>query len=197
MESKIMQNLVFYNFLSHSGNECEQKSHFLMDDLVRRHGFVEWKAVTLTHELHGHVGVYSVIGAKMGVYALELFGASKGRLAADSMAGYLPPFSCMNDGIQASTGATVGNGRLRIVNADNPTAGACFTDSNFEVRIILRDEYRQKLLAFFKKAPGLPVKENTAYWEYVEQLSLNIWREWERDRIFLVEEGEGLPVDNS
>jgi formylmethanofuran dehydrogenase subunit E len=32
------------------------------------------KGVCITDEFHGHLGVFSIVGAKMGIYAREFFG---------------------------------------------------------------------------------------------------------------------------
>ncbi len=37
-------------------------------------GYDEWKANVMTDEFHGHLGVFSIVGAKMGIKARELFG---------------------------------------------------------------------------------------------------------------------------
>ena len=40
--------------------------------IIERHGLEEWKAVLLTNELHRHLGMWSIIGAKMGIRAREV-----------------------------------------------------------------------------------------------------------------------------
>jgi len=34
--------------------------------IIEKHGLEEWKAALLTNEFHRHLGIYSIIGAKMG-----------------------------------------------------------------------------------------------------------------------------------
>jgi pyrimidine-specific ribonucleoside hydrolase len=34
---------------------------------IERHGQQEWRLIVQTNELHGHLGIYSTIGAKMGL----------------------------------------------------------------------------------------------------------------------------------
>ncbi len=43
--------------------------------IIQRHGHEEWKAVVLTNELHHHMGLHSIVGAKMGIRARELLRA--------------------------------------------------------------------------------------------------------------------------
>ena len=38
---------------------------------IARYGSDEWRKVTLTNALHGHLGIYSTLGAKMGLRACE------------------------------------------------------------------------------------------------------------------------------
>ena len=58
---------------------------------------------------HGHVGPYVVIGLRLGEYALEVLGANShfGIEAFVRCAGRTPE-SCLLDGIQFSTGCTLG-----------------------------------------------------------------------------------------
>ncbi len=34
--------------------------------IIERYGLEEWKACLLTNEFHRHLGIYSIVGAKMG-----------------------------------------------------------------------------------------------------------------------------------
>ena len=43
--------------------------------IIEKHGLEEWKAVLLTNELHRHLGMWSIIGAKMWIRAREILGA--------------------------------------------------------------------------------------------------------------------------
>ena len=46
----------------------------IIDSAIARYGYDEWKANVMTDEFHGHLGVFSIVGAKMGIKARELFG---------------------------------------------------------------------------------------------------------------------------
>ena len=67
---------------------------------IERRGEQEWRYAVLSLELHGHVGIYSLLGVKMGLYARELLGAEAGAMRVVSYAGSTPPISCFNDGLQ-------------------------------------------------------------------------------------------------
>lgn len=41
----------------------------IMDSAIARYGPEEWKANVMTDEFHGHLGVFSIVGAKMGIKA--------------------------------------------------------------------------------------------------------------------------------
>jgi hypothetical protein len=55
--------------------------------IIAKHGFEEWKAVVLTNELHHHMGLWSILGAKMGVRARELLNAPFDEVDVSSSAG--------------------------------------------------------------------------------------------------------------
>ena len=55
--------------------------------IIGRHGLEEWKATLLTNELHRHLGLWSIIGAKMGIRAREILGAPADAIDVVSFAG--------------------------------------------------------------------------------------------------------------
>ena len=90
--------------------------------IIERHGIEEWKAVLLTNELHRHLGMWSIIGAKMGIRAREVLGAPFDQLEVISFSGYKPPFSCISDGLQVSTGASLGRANITNTHLGQPEA---------------------------------------------------------------------------
>jgi pyrimidine-specific ribonucleoside hydrolase len=99
----------------------------IMAETIEKYGVEEWRLIVLTSELHGHLGIYAIIGAKMGLYAREILDARHDELVINSLAGSRPPVSCMNDGLQVSTGATLGHGLISVKQADKPMPSAEFT----------------------------------------------------------------------
>ncbi|MCU0639725.1 MAG: nucleoside hydrolase, partial [Candidatus Krumholzibacteria bacterium] len=97
----------------------------IADEIVVRHGLEEWRAAVIANELHRHLGIYSIIGVKMGIRARELMNATLDDLEVTSLASSEPPLSCMNDGLQASTGASLGRGSISVDPAGK-SAGAIF-----------------------------------------------------------------------
>ena len=55
-----------------------------------------------------------------------------------------PPLSCMNDGIQVSTGATPGHGLLTVKNEPSPTPAVEFTYMNRKIKLTLKPEIAVK-----------------------------------------------------
>ncbi|MEM3703234.1 MAG: formylmethanofuran dehydrogenase subunit E family protein [Candidatus Bathyarchaeia archaeon] len=70
--------------------------------------------------LHGHLGPFLVIGVKIARLAkkhLKLNSVKQKDMQITAMLPLLIPFSCIIDGIQATTQCTVGNRKLKIKNS--------------------------------------------------------------------------------
>jgi formylmethanofuran dehydrogenase subunit E len=68
-------------------------------------------------KLHGHLGPFLVIGVRMGEMAkrhLDVDEKNSRGLQANIKTPLSTPFSCVIDGIQATTSCTVGNQKLKI-----------------------------------------------------------------------------------
>lgn len=171
---------------------------------IARWGKEEWRAVILTNEIHGHIGIYSTIGAKMGIYALELLSRLCNKaeeLKVLSFAGSRPPVSCFNDGLQISTGATLGHGAIEIakscaeskehadarVEAIFRFRAICGTEAKeMQLRVWLKEELRQQIAGDIANA----VKQyghTPDYWLQVRRLALDYWQQWNRAEIFETE----------
>jgi len=75
-------------------------------------------AITTATKLHGHLGPFLVIGVMMGRTAQKTLNTGEDKeLHATATVPLQPPFSCVLDGIQASTQCTIGNQRLRLTNS--------------------------------------------------------------------------------
>ena len=183
---------------------------------IARWGKEEWRAVILTNEIHGHIGIYSTIGAKMGIYALELLSRLCNKaeeLKVLSFAGSCPPVSCFNDGLQISTGATLGHGSIKIAKSCSLSKGCkecadceeliecadarveaifrfraiCGTEAKeMQLRVWLKEELRQQIAGDIANA----VKQyghTPDYWLQVRRLALDYWQQWNRAEIFETE----------
>jgi formylmethanofuran dehydrogenase subunit E len=90
--------------------------------------------------LHGHSGPYLNLGIKMGLLALEILEV-KGYfdLSTEVELEYRIPMSCLIDGLQISTGCTLGKGNIKIKN--NPgNITALFKTDHKTLRISLKPE---------------------------------------------------------
>ena len=154
---------------------------------VERFGIREWKTVVLTGEIHGHLGIYSTLGVKMGLRAREWFEAKgcRGEISLLSFAGSTPPVSCLNDGLQVSTGATVGHGLIRIAPDPEKRVEAVFSCDEYRLAMTLRPEFEARIRADIAEGVARYAR-SPAYWEYIRVLALRYWSTWDRNEIFLI-----------
>jgi len=163
----------------------------IMDAAIERYGLDEWKANVLTDEFHGHLGVFSIVGAKMGIKARELFDADHDEIDVITFAGTKPPYSCLNDGIQVSTGATLGMGTIHVANDSITRPSAVFTFKNRSVKLSLKPEYLKQLNDDIKKAIVSFGLQDEGYWHLVRRNAINYWLNWDRNKIFDIMEYTG------
>ena len=179
-------NIVFNRFpVDHSNYRYDVRE--IMDSTISRFGAEEWKACVMTDEIHGHLGVFSIVGAKMGIRAREYFGVGRDELEVLSYAGSLPPYSCLNDGLQASTGATIGTGTIHLAGDTVVAPSAVFTCRGRSVRITLKKEYLEKVEADIQQGIVRYGLMDDGYWKLVRRSALQYWAGWNRSVIFIVE----------
>ncbi len=151
--------------------------------IIGQYGVEEWKAAVLTHELHRHLGIYSLVGAKMGVRAREILDAPFDVLKVVSHAGNKPPLSCMNDGLQVSTGASLGRGTIGI-DGTNPRPSATFIYRKERLDLTLKREWQEKIKADIKAAIRQFGGLNKSYFAHIRKLSIAYWQDFDRGEIF-------------
>ncbi|HUX94836.1 MAG TPA: nucleoside hydrolase [Bacteroidales bacterium] len=156
----------------------------ILEPAISKYGIEEWKACTLTDEFHGHLGVFSIVGAKMGIRAREHFGIGTDLLEISSYAGTVEPFSCMNDGLQVSTGATLGQGSIHLINDTIARPQAIFTYGDRSIMLKLKDEYLKELKAVINRGVKNYGLQDEDYWNLIRQTSIKFWLEWDRNKIF-------------
>ena len=95
-------------------------------------------------EFHGHDGPYMVIGLRMGLTALEMLDC-KGwlDLECEVRLHWNPPDSCVIDGIQSSTGCTMGKKNISVV--EQSGVMACFRSGEKVLTLVLRHEVISKI----------------------------------------------------
>jgi pyrimidine-specific ribonucleoside hydrolase len=159
-----------------------------VSEIIEKHGIDEWTSGVLANELHRHLGVFAIIGVKMGIRAREFFNTGVDEFSAVSFAGSIPPMSCMNDGIQASTGATTGHGLLTIKNGTPTIPSVEFTYMNRKIKLTLKPEISEMVSAELKEINFIHSLDSDIYWELVRKNSIKYWRDLDRHEIFIVEE---------
>lgn len=157
-------------------------------DIIARHGLKEWKLVVLTNEFHEHLGIYSIVGAKMGLRAREYFNVGIDELVIGSHAGSDPPLSCLNDGLQVSTGATLGHGTITL-DHDQPVLEATFRFKDRTVTLSLKEEILSMIRKDIREAIDLYGPDSTQYWLYVRELAIRYWLDLDRKDIFTITPG--------
>jgi len=183
---KLNQNQVFSVFPMDSSDYYADVQK-IMPEALRLYGREEWVANVLSNELHRHLGVYSVIGVKMGVRAKEYFGAGIDEMSIVSYAGLNPPLSCMNDGLQVSTGATLGHGLIIIARDSLALPQADFIYMNEHIRLFLKPEYRTRIepeIMELSKVYGL---DSNIYWELVRKAAIKYWINFNRKDMFTIQ----------
>lgn len=102
-------------------------------------------------KFHGHLGPYLVLGLRMGVVAVRIL-KPKGlrELSVRVWTKKTPPQSCLLDGIQISSGCTLGKGSVRV-EASRRTR-AIFRKGRRSVLI----EPTEKTTALLAKVSGQP-----------------------------------------
>ncbi len=183
------ESRVFYGFPTAAACYAEDVEPILGQALAL-YGPSEWRAAVLTNELHGHLGIYATIGVKMGIRAREYFDIGVDDIQATSYAGLTPPVSCMNDGLQVGTGATLGHGLIRIAEGDTPQPEALFRFRNQAIRLRLKPEYAERIRRDVKRGIELYGDCTEPYWQYIRGLALRYWLEFDRHEIFDLETEE-------
>lgn len=102
---------------------------------------------------HGHLGPFAMLGYRAGKLALKLLDApSHFGIFARVMCPPSPPPSCFADGIQFSTGCTLGKGNIEMVPSDDVSVTVTVRDSGAAVTIVPRREVIEKFGPWMEEA---------------------------------------------
>lgn len=185
--SSAEKNIVFKSFPNASAL-FETDFGSCSDAILRRYGGHEFRAGVLANELHGHLGVYTIIGVKMGMMARDYFFCGHDEMEVVSYTGSTPPVSCLNDGIQVSTGATLGHGLITVNERVAEGVSVEFYHTDRGIRISLKNEVAELVEDNFKKIITKNGLFSEEYWDQVRQLAIQYWLEFDRKDIFLIED---------
>jgi pyrimidine-specific ribonucleoside hydrolase len=155
----------------------------LVQEIIDRHGMEEWKACLLTNELHRHLGIYSLVGAKMGTRAREILEAPFDTLSVTSLAGLSPPLSCLNDGLQVSTGASLGRGTIAVLE-DSAIPAARFTNGEYVLQLTLKPAYVDRIKSDIRAAVEKYGGLGPDYFAHIRTLSIQYWKDLDRMELF-------------
>jgi len=156
-------------------------------EIIDKYGMDEWTSGVIANELHRHLGVFAIIGVKMGIRAREYFCTGVDEFRATTFSGSVPPLSCMNDGVQVSTGATPGHGLLTVSSDTLTSPAAEFSYLNHKIRLTLKPEIAAKIMSELKEINFVNGLDSNIYWELVRKNSIKYWRSLDRHNIFLIE----------
>lgn len=170
----------------HTAESYQPRIREFFDTTYQTYGPAEWRAVVLTNKIHGHIGVYSIIGTKMGMRALDYFNVGVNAVFATSYAGIKPPLSCFNDGIQISTGATIGQGLLAVSDTVLTFPTVAFTANNHTVYMQVKPEIAKQMQADIRYGVQTYGLLSPKYWEYIEDLAYRYWADFDRREIFTI-----------
>lgn len=160
-------------------NEIPTEGYMVMGDvekfaaqIIEKHGYSEYKIAALTSEIHSHMGIYSILGAKTGLRIMEYLHAGLDEIEIVSYAGFNPPISCFNDGIQVGTGSTIGYGTISV-DITKPVSPSVLVKYNgreilFSVKPSIIEKAKNDVGALIK-AHGL---ESEMYWLKLRELSI-------------------------
>jgi len=159
----------------------------LIYPIIAKHGQEEWNIINRTNFFHNHLGIFSIIGAKMGLRAREVLGAGHNQLQVRSFAGSTPPRSCLNDGLQISTGATLGNGKISVATVHEPFPRAIFYNGDDSICLALKLQYLDCIEKNITHAVSCFDRGTEEYWYFIRQQGLRCWHEWNRADIFTID----------
>ena len=114
-------------------------------------------------EFHGHLGPYVTIGYRMGLAANREFGDNAFKKIARVFSGTITPMSCMIDGIQLSSGCTLGKGNIIVEEMGEPRAIFSDKEGTRSIDISLKEEVHQML------------KEKMVSWDSGEELAILVF----------------------
>jgi pyrimidine-specific ribonucleoside hydrolase len=178
--------LMFQQFPTDPAYYTPPVAQLLENGIIERFGEEEFAAVVLTNELHQHIGIYTVLGAKMGIHAREILRAPTRSIHVVMETTLKQPWACTLDGVQMAIGSTLGQNLIEIAANEQPAVAGTFTWEGRRVRLALKDEYQTQLRDIILKAREAHGDLTPAYFDDIEQHCYTVWAKWDRGRIFEV-----------
>jgi pyrimidine-specific ribonucleoside hydrolase len=156
----------------------------IRDGVIDRYGIEEWVAIVLSHELHQHLGIYTIVGAKMGVRARELLEAPPRVVRVTLDTGGNGPMTCAADGIQASLASTFGQQLVTVEPLKEPKLAATFEYEDRKLRMTLNARSQKIIGEYIQTAIREHGNLTPEYFEAVEEISYTVWKDFDRGEVF-------------
>ncbi|HNR30365.1 MAG TPA: formylmethanofuran dehydrogenase subunit E family protein [Candidatus Hydrogenedentes bacterium] len=183
-EDEVGPTSVFAHFPTSPDMYCDEVAAIIRAGVIDRFGAEEFAAVVLSHELHQHIGVYTVVGAKMGVRARELLDAPRRAVRVEVETQPDTPFACATDGLQAALGSTYGQDLIRIQPVLKPRLTVVFSYGGKRLRMGLKESFRHEIARIIHDNSEKHGYLSPAYFEAIRGASYRIWADWDRKKIF-------------
>lgn len=175
--------MLLNDFLVNKGSYDDDLQH-IVDKTILSYGYEEWRAVWLTTEVLGYISIYAVIGVKMGIRALKELKAKHGDLEVVSSAGTKLPVSCLNDGLQVSTGATFGHGLITSAGTVSPLVQSIFiTNTDQYITLKLNNEINNTIQKDISDIINHSNEISTQKAQ-LRKLAIHYWADLDRNKIF-------------
>ena len=109
-------------------------------------------------DFHGHLGPYLVFGLRMGTIAVQQLKPKHiHELSVTVWTRVSPPQSCVLDGIQVSSGCTLGKGNIRVKESQRTKAE--FRIGNYTLVIEPSEKAQAMLSRVSRRSPQLEVQK--------------------------------------
>ena len=102
------------------------------------------EALRQIERFHGHIGPYAIVGYKMGEIANKTLGSDPFSKKAVVWTGTTPPLSCIIDGLQISSGCTMGKGNILVKQESSPKVQFTNNDGK-KILITLKPVIKQEI----------------------------------------------------
>ena len=161
----------------------------IAEQIIQKYGYTEYKLVLLTSEMHSHLGIYSIIGAKMGLRILEYLHIGLDEVTIVSNAGAEPPLSCLNDGLQIGAGTTLGYGAITISTDKEVSPSVVVNYNGRQLLFKVKDDVKREIAADVMDLVQKHGLDSDVYWSEIRRLAIEkYWKEKSRFEIFEVAE---------
>ncbi|OGF68007.1 MAG: hypothetical protein A2Y62_20415 [Candidatus Fischerbacteria bacterium RBG_13_37_8] len=117
---------------------------------------------------HGHLGPYLVLGLRAGLHANQVLGKEPMQTKAIIKTHSAPPQSCFADGVQLTTGCTLGKGNISLIDAEGLSVH--FQQNDKSITCILKAEIIAEMSSLPQKEEAWEAFAKKLYTQPIEEL---------------------------